>query len=355
MTSGLDAALSIRRSPEFDVDCSLSIPPGVTAALLGPNGAGKSTVVAAVAGLVPLDAGHVTLAGRVLDDPARDVFVPPEGRRIGVVFQDYGLFPHLTAAENVAFGPRSLGAGGAESLRLGRSWLERLDLAAHADRRPGELSGGQAQRVAVARALAIDPHMVLLDEPLSAVDVSARVDLRRTLAEAVAAVAGPRLLITHDPTEAFLLADVVHVIESGRITQSGTPDEIRLRPRTGYSADLAGVNLFRGVAAAGTVRLEPGHPELHIADSSASGPVLLTIHPRSVALHADRPEGSPRNVWLGRIDHVERIGDRARVQFDEPLPLTAEITASSATGLGLAPGQTAWLSVKATEIGVVPD
>ena len=219
-----------------------------TVALLGPNGAGKSTAVAALAGLVPIDSGTIALAGTVLDDPGGGVLVPPEARSVGVVFQDYLLFPHLSVIENVAFGLRSRGVVHDAALARAGEWLERLGVADQARSKPGTLSGGQAQRVALARALVTEPELLLLDEPLSALDVTTRVQLRRVLAEHLEGFAGPRLLITHDPTEAFLLADLIHIIEDGAITQTGTADDIRLRPRTTYAADLAGANLFLGVA-----------------------------------------------------------------------------------------------------------
>ncbi|RPI23314.1 MAG: ATP-binding cassette domain-containing protein, partial [Actinobacteria bacterium] len=168
---GLEAALVVRRGG-FTLDLSLSIPPGATVALLGPNGAGKSTAVAALAGLLPLDEGRIRLAGETLDDPEQDVFVPPEARRVGVVFQDYLLFPHLNVVENVAFGLRSRRVGKEESLARAGEWMDRMGLSALGQRKPGDLSGGQAQRVALARALVIEPDLLLLDEPLSALDVT---------------------------------------------------------------------------------------------------------------------------------------------------------------------------------------
>jgi molybdopterin-binding protein len=231
--------------------------------------------------------------------------------------------------------------------------LERLGVGELADRRPGGLSGGVAQRVARARALVVEPSLLLLDEPLAAMDVTTRVSLRRTLARHLATFPGPRLLITHDPTEAFLLADEIHVMEGGSVTQAGNADEIRLRPKTPYVADLAGSNLLAGVAEDGVV--DVGGHRVHIVDHAISGPVLATVHPRAVALHLHAPEGSPRNVWRSTVVLVERLGERVRVQVGAPLPLTVEITAAALHALGLAEGTAVWLSVKATEITVEPD
>ncbi len=349
MSAGLYADVVVRMEG-FSLDASLAIAPGTTAALLGPNGAGKSTVVGALAGLMPLTGGQIVLGSRTLDDPQQGVFVPPEERHVGVVFQDYVLFPHLSVVENVAFGPRSRGRGRDAARRSAEAWVERLGLDELAGRRPGDLSGGQAQRVALARALADDPELLLLDEPLAALDVTTRVRLRHTLGDHLADFAGPRLFITHDPTEAFLLADVIHVLEEGRITQVGTADDIRLRPRTPYVADLAGTNLFRGDAHAGTVVIE-GHP-IQVADTAVQGPVLVTIHARAVALYPNEPEGSPRNAWPTRITRIEHLGDRVRVRVESPLRLTIEVTENATQALHLAPGSEVWASVKATEIGV---
>jgi molybdate transport system ATP-binding protein len=222
-----------------------------------------------------------------------------------------------------------------------------------ADRKPGDISGGQAQRVALARALISEPELLLLDEPLAALDATTRVQLRRTLADHLEVFRGPRLLITHDPTEAFLLADEILVIEEGRITQAGSADDIRLRPRTGYVADLAGSNLLVGKAAHGEVQV--GNHELHVADTHIAGTVLATIHPRAISLHLHEPEGSPRNTWQTNITRIEHYGDRVRVQTGSPLPLTAEITPGAVDALHLAAGDAVWLSIKATEIAVEAD
>jgi molybdate transport system ATP-binding protein len=240
VSTGLEATLDVRRSDSFRLDMGISVAPGRTAALLGPNGAGKSTVVAALAGILPLDAGRIELGDAVLDDPAGGVFVAAEDRSVGVVFQDYLLFPHLSVLENIAFGPRSRGLARSRARDRATEWIERLELGGLQERRPRDLSGGQAQRVALARTLATEPDLLLLDEPLAALDVTTRSEVRWVLAEHLQAFDGPRLLITHDPQEAFLLADEIHVLEDGRVTQAGTADDIRLRPRTRYAADRSG-------------------------------------------------------------------------------------------------------------------
>jgi molybdate transport system ATP-binding protein len=227
-------------------------------------------------------------------------------------------------------------------------WLERLGVGPLADRKPADMSGGEAQRVALARALVTDPGLLLLDEPLSALDASTRVDLRRLLADHLAGFSGPSLLITHDPAEAFLLADQIHVIEDGAITQTGTADDIRLSPSTKYAADLAGLNLFEGSTSGGAVTI--GGHQLQAADTSVAGPVLVTIHPRAISIHRSRPEGSPRNTWETTVLRIEHYGDRVRLQLGVPLALTAEITPDSEQALELKVGTAVWISIKATEI-----
>lgn len=353
MTDGLHARVVVGRGESFRVDLSLDIPDGTTVALLGPNGAGKSTVVAAIAGLLRLDSGRIELSGSVLDDPGEGRFVPAEERNIGVVFQDQALFPHLSITENIAFGLRSRGLARQAGRERAREWIDRLDLGGLGQRRPGDLSGGQAQRVALARALVIEPDLLLLDEPLSAIDVGARSSMRRVLREHLGEFGGPRLLITHDPTEAFLLADEIVVIEDGAMTQGGTADEIRLRPRTTYAASVAGANLVAGTAAGGVVH--SGDHRLHIADHALSGQVLAIIRPTSVSVHRREPEGSPRNTWKTTVEHVEGLGDVVRLMTGAPLPLTVEITEAAAASLQLVAGSAVWVSIKATEITVESD
>jgi molybdate transport system ATP-binding protein len=350
LARGLEADFGLRRGDSFRIDLSLSIPAGTTVALLGPNGAGKSTAVSAIAGLLPIDSGSISLAGITLDEPAAGVLVPPEARRIGVVFQDYLLFPHLPVIENIAFGLRSRGVSRAEALDRAEAWLQRLDLTGLERRKPPQLSGGQAQRVALARALVIDPDLLLLDEPLSALDVTTRVEMRRELVRHLQEFPGPRLVITHDPTEAFLVADEVHIIENGVVTQSGTPDEIRLRPRTSYAADLAGSNLLFGKASNGQVVV--GSHLIHVAEQDIEGEVLLTIRPSAISLHRIEPEGSQRNTWQTSIAVMERLGERTRIRTGPPLPITVEVTSEATSALNLSEGETVWLAIKATEIGV---
>jgi molybdate transport system ATP-binding protein len=235
---------------------------------------------------------------------------------------------------------------------LAESWLDRLGVGECADARPRALSGGQAQRVALARALAIDPRLLLLDEPLAALDASARGAVRRDLKRHLASFAGFRIVTTHDPLEAVALADRLVILERGRVVQTGSPAEVTQRPRSRYVADLVGVNLLRGTATRGQLALFGG-ASLQSADG-VDGEVFAVIHPRAVALHRARPEGSPRNVWAGRASALDFQGDRVRVGVEGEMPIVAEVTPAAVSELGLAEGGEVWVSVKATEITVYP-
>ncbi|HKE02361.1 MAG TPA: ABC transporter ATP-binding protein, partial [Planctomycetota bacterium] len=229
-------------------EIELAARPGETLVVVGPNGAGKTTCLRAIAGLQPVDEGRISLGGETLEDTAAGVRLAPELRSIGFVFQDDRLLPHLTALDNVAFGLRARGASKSQARADAQRWLDRFGVAAHAASRPSELSGGEAQRVALARALATSPRCLLLDEPLASIDASARGQLRRWLVGHLREFAGPRLVVTHDPLEAVVLADRLVVVEGGRVVQGGTVAEVCGRPRSAYVADLVGQNLFRGRA-----------------------------------------------------------------------------------------------------------
>jgi molybdate transport system ATP-binding protein len=303
-----------------------------------------------VAGLVPFKSGHVALDGKVLEDTATGQYIPTERRPIGFVFQDYLLFPHLSVVDNVAFGLRSRGMARTLAAEQAEEWLDRVGLKAYGRAKPAELSGGQRQRVALARALAPGPRLLLLDEPLAALDVTTRAEVRRDLKRHLGSFRGIRLVVTHDPLEAVALADRLIVMENGRLVQTGTPAEVTERPRSQYVADLVGVNLLKGTADHGSVRLPAGHAVA--AAGAESGEVFAVIHPRAVAIHKSRPEGSPRNVWPGRASHIELMGNRVRVRIDGEVPLVAEVTPSALKELDLVEGGEVWLSFKATDVGV---
>jgi molybdate transport system ATP-binding protein len=336
----------------LDLDVDVEVGDGEVVALLGPNGAGKTTVLRVVAGLQPADEGTVVLGDRVVDDPAAGVFVPPADRPVGLVFQDYLLFPRMTVLDNVAFGLRARGQRRAEARARAAGWLDRLGLAALAGARPRALSGGQAQRVALARALATEPQVLLLDEPLAALDARARVHVRAELRRHLRTFAGARLLVTHDPVDALVLADRLVVLEGGRVTQQGTTADVARRPRSPYVADLVGVNLLVGTAAGDHTVALAGGAELVVADPLPGPEVAVAVRPQAVAVHRRRPEGSARNAWPARVVDLEAHHDRVRVQLGGPVAVVAEVTAAAVADLDLAPGAEVWASVKAVDLGV---
>ena len=340
----LHAVIEVERGG-FSLDIDLTVEAGETFAVLGPNGAGKTTPLRALAGLVPI-AGRVELDGDVLDDSAVGRHVPTEERRVGIVFQDHVLFPHMTVLENVAFGLKR------DRSRVARGWLDRSGLGDKAGVMPGELSGGQAQRVALLRTLVTEPRLLLLDEPLAALDVSVRAEVRRELSRQLAGFTGIRILVTHDPLEAIALADRLVVLEQGKVVQTGLPSEVTARPRSRFVADLAGVNLLRGTGKDDHIELDGG--EVLAAPESGEGDVFAVIHPRAVALYLARPEGTPRNVWRARAEDLDLRGERVRVRLSGPVPLVAEVTPSAVRDLRLDAGAEVWVAVKATEISVYP-
>jgi molybdate transport system ATP-binding protein len=355
VVTGLRAELGVRRAP-FVLDVALDVQPGEVVAVLGPNGAGKSTALRALAGLLPLSGGRIELDGRLLADAGSGVHRPPHERGIGIVFQDYLLFPHLTLLDNVAFGPAARGVPRAAARAAAASWLDRVGLADLADSRPRAVSGGQAQRVALARALATEPGLLLLDEPLAALDARTRLLVRSELRRHLGAFAGATVVVTHDPVDAAVLADRLVVVETGRVVQTGTPTEVATRPRTDYVARLVGLNLVAGEAAGRVVRLTGGGV-VHVA-AEESGPVHAAFRPAAVSLFTARPEGSPRNVWPGTVVGIEPHGDGVRVQVggvpDGGTAILAEVTAAAVAELDLRPGASVWATVKASEVAVYP-
>jgi molybdate transport system ATP-binding protein len=344
----LSARVKVNRAG-FTLDMQLDVDEGETVAVVGPNGAGKTTLLRALSGLIQID-GRIELAGEVLEDSATGLHVPTERRHIGLVFQDHVLFPHLTVLDNVAFGLQAQGRRDAK--QVAHRWLELAGLDDRAASMPRELSGGQAQRVALLRTLATEPKLLLLDEPLSALDVTIRAEVRRELSRQLESFSGVRLLVTHDPLEAIALADRLVVLESGRIVQSGTAHEVTARPRSSFVADLAGVNLLRGKSHGDHVKLANGASIA--ARDAGDGDVFAVIHPRAVALFLTRPEGTPRNIWKGETESIDLHGERARVRVSGAVPLVAEVTASAVRELHLVVGAPVWVAVKATEVSVYP-
>ncbi|MDQ1481055.1 MAG: molybdate transport system ATP-binding protein [Actinomycetota bacterium] len=354
MSAGLECEVRLTLGT-LDLDVTFGVALGELIVLVGPNGAGKSTLLRALAGLLPIGAGRIALDDDVLDDPATGAFVPAAHRSVGVVFQDGLLFDHLSVVENVAFGLRSRKVAARHARRVAEEWLTRLGLDGSTAVHPRQLSGGQIQRVALARALAFEPRLLLLDEPFAALDATTRVEVRRELRRHLDSIDAPKIVVTHDPIAAMALADRIIVLEAGHVTQQGSADDVRTHPRSRYVADLVGINLLRGDLDNDVVTLNGGHQLVVATEQPRTGPVMVTIHPRTIALHTREPQGAARNVWETTVAGVDDEGDRVRVSLGSPVPLVVEITHRGGEALSLGPGARVWASLKATEITVQPD
>jgi molybdate transport system ATP-binding protein len=348
----LEAQLVVKRG-DWSLDIELQLAAGGVTALLGPNGAGKSTTLQALAGLHRLDAGRIDLAGETLDDPGSGEWVAPEDRAVGLVFQDYLLFPRMTARDNVAFGLRARGVPKSTARRVADEWLARVGLSEHALRRPHELSGGQAQRVALARALATHPRLLLLDEPLAALDAGTRMSVRTDLRRHLDEFDGATVVVTHDPLDALVLADQVVVIENGRVVQAGSPTEVARRPRTRYVASLVGLNLLAGTARGGGVVLDDG--TVLATGDECDGRVFVVIRPSAIAVYGGQPHGSPRNSWPAVLTSVEQQGHAVRLAATGPPDVFVDVTPEAVAELRLTVGSKVWLSVKATDLVIYAD
>ena len=345
------------RLGDLQLDVALDVGAGGCLALVGPSGAGKSTVLGVVAGLVTPDRGRVTLGEEPWLDTEAGVDLPPERRRCGYVFQDHALFGHLTAAQNVAYGLKDLPR--AERRPRALALLEDLGLAARADARPRTLSGGERQRVALARALARDPDVLLLDEPLSALDARTRASASRRLAEVLRRTRVPAILVTHDFAEAAALADEVAVLDHGRVVQRGPARELAARPASAFVADVTGAVTLPGLARPGpggttAVELDDGG-ELVSVDPG-EGPVTASVFPWEVELGpvGDAAGGSAQNRLTAEVVALTSIGGRVRVQLDRPEGLVAEVTEAAVTQLGLQPGRRVTASFKAAATRLTP-
>jgi molybdate transport system ATP-binding protein len=362
----LDAAAVVRR-PGFTLDVALRVAPGEVLAVLGPNGAGKSTLLDVLVGLLRPDAGHVRVHGRTLTDATARVHVPVHRRGVGLLAQQPLLFPHLSALANVAFGPRAQGTPRRAALARARELLDAVDAGGLADRRPGQLSGGQQQRVALARALAAGPDLMLLDEPLAALDVDATPAMRALLRRTVrGATAGGRdrsaVLVTHSALDALVLADRVVVLTDGTVVEEGPVREVLARPRSPFAARVAGLDLVPGTACPEGLRTADGLVVAGHAEQTVDGEAAVAVFPpAAVAVFAEHPHGSPRNVVPVRLAAVEPHGDlvrlRAGVRDGGPAwaeGLAADVTPGALVDLTVEPGTDLWFAVKATEVAIHP-
>ena len=333
-------------SGDFAIQAEFDAPAGSCTAIVGPNGMGKTTLIHVLAGLIPLRQGKVVLSGQVVDDPAQGIQVPPERRPIALHSQHNLLFPHFSVVDNVAFGPRCSGLAARQARQQAEEWLHKVGLSDAGHLRPAQLSGGQAQRVGLARAAACQPDVLLLDESLASLDAETRTDVRHLLAD----IPATRVLITHDPVETRLLADQLLVMDRGRVVQAGAPEAVAADPRTPWTAGFLDINLLTGNATGTLVALDCG-----LALTTATpmtGPVLVTFSPAAITLSAIQPHTSARNTWEAEVARIQPESDRIRVLLGAPAACQAWVTPQAATELGLSAGSRCWAALKATELTV---
>ncbi len=330
--------------PRRSFELSLELEVERTVALVGPSGSGKSSVLRVIAGLLRPAAGRVALDGESWLDVERGVDLPPDERRVGLLFQDYALFPHLSVRSNVAY-------GGKERVD---ELLERFRISHLARARPGELSGGERQRVALARALSRNPGALLLDEPLAALDAHTKASVRAELQELLSDLELPALIVTHDYEDAVALAGTVGVLVDGELRQIGSPEELVSAPLDPFVASFTGANLLHGRTVGqenGLTKVQLGGGELLYSTDPGDGEVGVVVYPWDVSVGRAYPDDSALNLVSGEVVSIVQVGNRVRVRVG---PLTAEVTGASAERLGLARGGTVFASFKATGTRLVP-
>jgi molybdate transport system ATP-binding protein len=348
-------SLTLRGRVTFDrfaLEIDLGATSGEVVAIVGPNGSGKSTTLGAVAGRHRLSAGVLELDGRVLDEPGTGSWVPVHARGVGYVFQHFELFPHLSTLDNVAYGLRRRGFDRRTARERAQHWLNRMGIGDLALAKPPTLSGGQAQRVALARALAFEPGALLLDEPMSALDVESRMSVRSEVRRLLNEFDGVTLIVTHDPLDMLGLADRVVVLDGGRVAQDDTPEQMRRHPHTRHAATLVGRNVVRGHAQGH--RIDLGRGITVTTENVHEGPVDLVCAPRAVRLalqHRDRPPGA----WEATIAGLEAVGDHVRALLGPPLRLMARIPLEALTAeLALDANVWVWFDLAELEVHPAP-
>ncbi len=351
----LEIDLTVRRG-SFRVEASFDVEPGRTTALIGPNGAGKSTLVSAIAGLAPLESGHVRHGDESLDDVSRGLHLRAAARGVGLLPQESLLFPHMTLRENVAFPLRARGVGRVESRRRAGEWLERMGVSHRADARGREVSGGEAKRAALARALIFEPRILLLDEPLTGLDIEARAGLRAVLWPAVESFEGIRIVITHEPLEALMHAERLAILENGRMVQTGTPGEVRGRPRSPFIASFLGMNVIRGALKRNGDGWVVSSPEGDLAcvpgDPRDGAPVAAVIHPHDILVLKETPRREHGNIIEGVVTSMSLKEERSWISIAARPSLNVDMPAAAVRSLALAPGDRVWMIVRLPAVDV---
>ncbi len=351
-----------RRQGEFELAAGFTVRDRTVTAVVGESGSGKTTLLRLLAGLTRPDAGRIVADGIAWADVQAGIFVPAAGRPVGYVPQDHALFPHLDVHDNVAFGLAATGVPDRVARARVGVMLERLGLGGLSRRRPHELSGGQQQRTALARALVLEPRLLLLDEPLAALDVQTRRAVRGQLRELLGTLACDTVYVTHSASEALTFGREIAVLERGRLTQLGSAEQLMRRPASAYVAEFLGVNFLRGAVgdrmAGGLLTVAVGGGRVLVPDANLAGAVTLIVRPRDISISREPPAGSPRNVFAGVVDELipePPAGELLRVSLATEPPLVAEVTREAADALGLGPGMRVFASFKATGVDVIPD
>lgn len=345
----------VSRRGGFELRAEFRAEPGATTVIVGESGAGKTSLLRLAAGLDQPERGRIALGGRPWADAGNGLTVPAWRRDVGYVAQDYALFPHLTVEQNVGFGLRARGVARSQVSPRVAEALRRTGISELATRKPAALSGGQQQRAALARALVLDPPLLLLDEPLAALDLGTRRQVRSELRELLRTLGCVTLYVTHSPLEALLFGDRIVVLERGRVSQVGSREDLLRHPRSRYVAELMGTNLFAGTPApaVGIAMMRTGDGDIVVTAPDERSELFVAVDPTRITLHSEPPGGSAQNVFAGPILELAPeppSGERVRVMLGTRPPLVAEVTPEAVAQLGLREGATVYAGFKATGI-----
>ncbi len=344
-----------KRLREFPLEMAFEVRPAETLVIIGPSGCGKTTTLNILAGLVEPDRGRIALGSQLFYDHASGISVPAEKRKVGYVFQDFALFPHMSVSANVAYGLRARHHPKEEIAGKVAEVLQLLGITHLAERRPDALSGGERQRVALARAIACDAEILLLDEPLGSLDAQTRSSVRGELRRMLRIIGRIAIMVTHDYVDALTFGDNICVIDRGRVLQMGPRQELLHNPRSRFVSELTGVNFYEGTVSAGSedglTQVWVGKSSLYaVSDHRELGGTLVAFFPSDVTITNQPPASSARNVFRARIEDIVHMGDKVRLSLDGALPMCAEITADALDDLAVGEGDTVYASVKATAV-----